>query len=79
MLINWLTQIIIVSVMNLRNIGQRLGTSLVAIFGVACVVGVFIGVLSMAAGFQRTMTSATSDEECYELLKSLGLPFKEGR
>jgi len=62
MLINWLTQIIIVSVMNLRNIGQRLGTSLVAIFGVACVVGVFIGVLSMAAGFQRTMTSATSDD-----------------
>ena len=25
------------------------------------------------------VTSANSDEECYELLKSLGLPFKEGR
>jgi len=62
MFMNWLTQIITVSVMNLRNIGQRLGTSLVAIFGVACVVGVFIGVLSMAAGFQRTMTSATSED-----------------
>lgn len=62
MLMNWLTQIVMVSAMNLRNIGQRIGTSLVAIFGVACVVGVFIGVLSMAAGFQRTMTSATSDD-----------------
>jgi len=25
------------------------------------------------------VTSAASDEECYELLKALGLPFKEGR
>jgi putative ABC transport system permease protein len=62
MLLNWLAQIGIVTAMNLRNIGQRLGTSLVAIFGVACVVGVFIGVLSMAVGFQRTMTSAVSDD-----------------
>lgn len=53
-----LTQIVTVSAMNLRNLPKRLGASSVAIFGVACVVGVFIGVLSMASGFQRTMISA---------------------
>jgi putative ABC transport system permease protein len=55
---NGIAQILVVTVMNLRNLPQRLGTSAVAVFGVACVVGVFIGVLSMAAGFQRTMVSA---------------------
>lgn len=62
MTFNWLSQIFIVSWMNLRNISQRLGTSSVAVFGVACVVGVFIGVLSMATGFQRTMTSAGAED-----------------
>lgn len=62
MLMNFLTQIYIISVMNLRNIPQRWGTACVAIFGVACVVGVFIGVLSMASGFQRTMVNAGADD-----------------
>jgi len=57
---NGITQIFIITVMNLRNLPQRLGTSSVAVFGVACVVGVFIGVLSMASGFQRTMVNAGS-------------------
>lgn len=59
---NWLAQLFTVTLMNLRNISQRLGTSSVAIFGVACVVGVFIGVLSMATGFQHTMTNAVSPD-----------------
>ncbi len=57
-----LTQILTVCAMNFRNLPQRLGSSSVAIFGVACVVGVFIGVLSMASGFQRTMTMAGTDD-----------------
>jgi ABC-type transport system, involved in lipoprotein release, permease component len=57
---NGLTQIGIITVMNLRNLPQRIGTSSVAVFGVACVVGVLIGVMSMASGFQRTMTNAGS-------------------
>lgn len=60
MIINWLAQIVIISWMNLCNIPRRWGTSAVAVFGVACVVGVFVGVLSMAAGFQRTMANAGS-------------------
>lgn len=59
---NGITQIVIITVMNLRNLPQRVGTSSVAVFGVACVVGVFIGVLSMASGFQRTMVNAGSDD-----------------
>lgn len=59
---NAFTQIIVITLMNLRNLPQRLGTSSVAVFGVACVVGVFIGVLSMASGFQRTMVSAGADD-----------------
>lgn len=55
---NWHTQIFVITAMNLRNIGQRWGASLVAVFGVACVVGVFVAVLSMATGFQRTMSNA---------------------
>ena len=59
---NWLAQIFTVTSMNLRNLPQRLGTSSVAVFGVACVVGVFIGVLSMATGFQRTMTNSIAPD-----------------
>ncbi|WP_062063690.1 ABC transporter permease [Cellvibrio sp. OA-2007] len=59
---NAITQIIVVTLMNLRNLPQRLGTSAVAVFGVACVVGVFIAVLSMASGFQRTMVSAGAED-----------------
>lgn len=59
---NGLTQLITVCAMNIRNLPQRLGSSSVAIFGVACVVGVFIGVLSMASGFQRTMTTAGASD-----------------
>jgi putative ABC transport system permease protein len=57
---NGISQIFIITAMNLRNLPQRIGTSSVAIFGVACVVGVLIGVMSMASGFQRTMTNAGS-------------------
>lgn len=59
---NGIAQLIVITLMNLRNLPQRLGTSAVAVFGVACVVGVFIGVLSMASGFQRTMVSAGSED-----------------
>jgi len=46
--------------LNLRGIPARPGASLVAVIGVAAVVGVFAAVLSMAAGFERTMQSAGS-------------------
>ncbi|MDJ0940478.1 MAG: ABC transporter permease [Woeseiaceae bacterium] len=57
-----LNQIVAVTVLNLRNLPKRLGSSLVAILGVAAVVVVFAAVLSMANGFERTLLSAGSDD-----------------
>jgi putative ABC transport system permease protein len=58
----WLTQVLTVSVFNLRNLKQRVGPSLATVVGVSGVVLVVIGVLSIASGFERTMTS-TGDPE----------------
>ena len=52
-----LSQIIAVSAVNLRSIRQRLGSSAVAITGIAGVVVVFLGVLSIAEGFRAAMAS----------------------
>ncbi len=51
-----LSQIFAVTGVNLRSIGQRLGSSSVAIVGIAGVVVVFVGVLSIAEGFRAAMT-----------------------
>lgn len=54
-------QIIAVTSLNLRNIPHRLGSSMVAVVGVAAVVLVFAAVLSMARGFERTMVAAGTE------------------
>jgi putative ABC transport system permease protein len=54
--VNWLSQLAALTGFNLRTVRQRLGSSFSAVFGIAGVVGVFIGVLSIAAGFKRAMT-----------------------
>ncbi|MGB5209997.1 MAG: ABC transporter permease [Gammaproteobacteria bacterium] len=59
---NWLRQIAAVTAMNLRNLPARPGPSLVAVLGVAAVVGVFAAVLSMAKGFERTMVAAGAED-----------------
>jgi putative ABC transport system permease protein len=53
-----LRQIGTVTMMNLRNIPQRLGTSLVIVIGIAGVVAVLVSVLAMAVGFNQTITNA---------------------
>jgi len=57
-----LQQTFAVTWLNLRNLPQRIGSSVVAVIGVAAVVLVFAAVLSMAKGFERTMISAGSDD-----------------
>jgi len=59
---NGLNQIAAVTWLNLRNLPQRVGSSIVAVVGVAAVVLVFAAVLSMAKGFERTMIAAGSDD-----------------
>lgn len=58
---NIIRQIIAVTWLNLRNLPQRVASSMVAVVGVGAVVLVFSAVLSMAAGLERTMQSAGTD------------------
>ena len=50
-----LSQIVAVTSVNLRSIGQRLASSTVAIIGIAGVIVVFLGVLSIGEGFRKAM------------------------
>src|SRR5918995_3360813 len=52
-----LRQIVHVTLMNLRTVPLRLGTSLVVVIGVAGVVGVLVSVLAMSEGFRHTLAS----------------------
>ena len=58
--LNWLSQIASVTRFNLRTLPQRKGSSAAAIFGIAGVVAVMVGVLSIAQGILRTMESSAS-------------------
>jgi putative ABC transport system permease protein len=58
--INWLSQVASVTKFGLLGIPQRLGSVTAAVIGIAGVVGVLIGVLSMAVGFQRAMNASAS-------------------
>ena len=61
-LVNWLAQVFLVISFSLQTIPQRLASSLTAMVGIAGVVAVLVGVLSMAEGFLLTMeTSAAPD------------------
>jgi putative ABC transport system permease protein len=46
-----------ITVMNLRSIPQRLGTSFVIVIGIAGVVGVLLSVLAMSAGLMKTISN----------------------
>lgn len=48
-------QILAITLMNLRAIPQRLGSSLVIVIGIAGVVGVLVAMLSMSQGFGATL------------------------
>jgi len=58
--LNWLSQITAVTTFNIRTLPQRMGSSATAIFGIAGVVAVMVGVLSIAQGILQTMNSSAS-------------------
>ncbi|HUR40995.1 MAG TPA: ABC transporter permease [Verrucomicrobiae bacterium] len=60
-----------ITLMNFRSIGGRAGTSMVIVVGIACVVAVLIGMLSMSRGFERTLQGTGSDSRA--LLLSAGV------
>jgi putative ABC transport system permease protein len=53
----WLNQVVALTIITLRTIPQRLGTSLVVVIGIAGVVGVLVAVLAMSEGFRHTLAS----------------------
>jgi putative ABC transport system permease protein len=57
---SWLRQIAAVTMLNFRTVPQRLGSSAVAVIGIAGVVVVLVAVLSIAEGFLAAMRSAGS-------------------
>ena len=58
---NFFSQILAVTAMNLRNIPRRLGNSLVIVIGIAGAVGVFIPILAMSISFRATIEGDGSD------------------
>jgi len=66
-MINWLSQVASVAKFGVASIPQRRGSVAAAVFGIAGVVGVLVGVLSMAAGFMRTMASSSSPDSAIVL------------
>jgi len=59
--VNFISQTLAVTMLNLRTIPQRLGSSGVAIIGIAGVVIVLVSVLSIAQGFAAAMAQTGSE------------------
>ena len=55
---NWVSQIFSVTWFSMRSIPQRKGSSVAAMLGIAGVVAVMVGVLSIAQGIVKTMESS---------------------
>ncbi len=55
-------QVFEITMQNLRSISQRLGSSIVLVVGVAGVVAVLVAVLSIARGFERTLSVVGSED-----------------
>jgi putative ABC transport system permease protein len=58
--INWISQVASITKFGLLSMPQRLGSVAATLFGIAGVVGVLVGVLSIAAGFRQAMQSSGS-------------------
>ncbi len=61
-LLGWLRQVSAVILLGLRTLPLRIGASSVVVIGVAGVVAVFVGVLSIAEGFKKTMEVSGSPD-----------------
>jgi putative ABC transport system permease protein len=59
---NAMTQISAITSMNLRNVSQRATSSVVALVGIAGVVTVLIGVLSISAGFRAVLDLSGAED-----------------
>jgi putative ABC transport system permease protein len=61
-MLNWLIQVFSVTLFNLRTLPERKGSAVAGAAGIAGVVAVFVGVLSIAEGFRAAMTISGTDD-----------------
>jgi putative ABC transport system permease protein len=54
-------QVLVMSALNLLSLPQRLGSALIDVFGVACVVAVFVGLFSVVASYQSLLVTGSDD------------------
>lgn len=59
-MVRWISQVVALTLFNLKTMGQRLGSVLAAMVGMAGVVAVLVGVLSIGQGFARAMEATGS-------------------
>jgi len=64
---NWISQVAAVTRFGVQTIPERRGASLAAATGIAGVVVVLVGVLSIAQGFRRAMTISGSPDNAVVL------------
>ncbi|HMJ65813.1 MAG TPA: ABC transporter permease [Candidatus Binatia bacterium] len=67
---NWLSQIVAVTLFNVRTIPERKGAAFTAAVGISGVVAVFVGVLSIAEGFRAAMRVSGADDVAVVLRSS---------
>lgn len=60
-------QVLEITLMNLKNLPSRLGSSSVVVVGIGGVVGVMVAILAMAAGFQGTLDSGGAPDRAIVL------------
>ena len=60
-------QVLQITLMNLKNLPSRLGSSSVVVVGIGGVVGVMVAILAMAAGFQGTLDSGGAPDRAIVL------------
>ncbi|HUP45389.1 MAG TPA: ABC transporter permease, partial [Thermoanaerobaculia bacterium] len=58
----WFAQVAALLDFNIRSLPKRKGAALAAVFGIAGVVAVFVGVLSIGQGFRKAMVSTGSPD-----------------
>jgi len=64
---NWISQVVSVTQFSIRSLPQRKGSSAAALLGIAGVVAVMVGVLSIAQGVLKTMQSSAGDNNAIVL------------
>jgi putative ABC transport system permease protein len=77
-MLNWLSQVVSVTRVNLRSIPERKGAVIAAAVGIAGVVAVFVGVLSIAEGFRAAMKVTGSQDVAIVLRSSADAEMTSG-